>query len=131
MAVSAPTSASAPLATSDRCDAASPNARRLSKTHCISRPGSPTNTSSITARSYQRFTVTIGLDAMREAAATIGAIGAVSPTSSDSSANHGTAATTRGIGSGSPRTSTPAIRPASILTRASAFSRTSPPLDSM
>ncbi len=84
----------------------------------------------MTARSYQRFTVTIALDAMREADATIGAMGAVSPRNSGSSANHGTAATTWRIGRGSPRTSTPATRPASIRTRASAFSRTSPPLDS-
>ena len=41
--LSAPTSASAPLETSDRCDAASPNTCRLSNTHCISRPGRPTN----------------------------------------------------------------------------------------
>ena len=43
--------------------------KRLSKTHCISRPGSPTNDSSITRRSYQRFTVTIGIDVHRAAAA--------------------------------------------------------------
>ena len=42
--------------------------RRLSNTHCISRPGSPTNGSSITGRSYQRFTVTIGFESMRDAA---------------------------------------------------------------
>ena len=71
--VSSATSASAPLATSDRCDARSPNACRLSNTHCICRPGSPTNASSITGRSYQRFTVTIGFAPRRAAAAIVGA----------------------------------------------------------
>ena len=39
-----------------------PNAWRLSNTHCIVRPGRPTNGTSITGRSSQRFTVTIGDD---------------------------------------------------------------------
>ena len=43
------TIASAPLATSDKCEASRPNASRLSKTHCIERPGRPTNGSSMTA----------------------------------------------------------------------------------
>src|SRR5258708_1036002 len=51
----------------------------------------------------------------------------LSPRSSDSRAYHGTAATTWAIGSGSPRNSTPAIRPASSRTRARAFRRTAPP----
>ena len=38
---------------------------RLSNTHCIARPGRPTNGSSRTRRSNQRFTVTIGDEAMR------------------------------------------------------------------
>ena len=40
---SSPRAATAPLDTSDRCDASPPNTARLSNTHCIDRPGSPTN----------------------------------------------------------------------------------------
>ena len=58
----------APLETSDRCEALSPNAIRLSNTHCIVRPGNPAKTSCMTGRSYQRFTVTIGIAAMPAAA---------------------------------------------------------------
>ena len=63
-------SASAPLATSDRCEVSLPKASRLSKTHCIDRPGSPTKGSSITRRSYHRLTVTIGFDVIAPASAT-------------------------------------------------------------
>ncbi len=50
----------APLDTRDRCDAVSPTTMRLSNTHCITRPGRPTNGSSSTGRSNHRLTVTIG-----------------------------------------------------------------------
>ena len=40
--VALPTNALAPLDTSERCELASPRIARLSNTHCIARPGSPT-----------------------------------------------------------------------------------------
>ena len=40
--------------------APSPNSTRLSNTHCIIRPGRPTNVASVTGRSNHRLTVTIG-----------------------------------------------------------------------
>ena len=58
----------APLDTSDRCAASSPNTIRLSNTHCIARPGRPTNGSSRTGRSSHRLTVTIGDASVRRAA---------------------------------------------------------------
>ena len=42
-----------------------------SNTHCIARPGRPTNGSCITCRSYQRLTVTIGFASIRDACATM------------------------------------------------------------
>ena len=68
------------------------------------------------------------ISAMRDAAPAIEDIAAVSPARRLSSANHGTAAIARDAPIGSPRTSTPATRPASTLTRASALRRTSPTL---
>src|SRR5687768_9252484 len=64
-------SVAAALDTSERCEACSPNTRRLSNTHCIDLPGSPTNGSSMTTRSYQRLTVTIGIDPVLSALWTI------------------------------------------------------------
>ena len=58
---------SAPLETSERCDVGSPNTARLSNTHCIVRPGSPTNVLG-DRRSNQRLTVTIGDAAVDSAA---------------------------------------------------------------
>ena len=54
------TSADAPLETSDTCEVDSPNSARLSNTHCIERPGKPTNVLEVTGRSNQRLIVTIG-----------------------------------------------------------------------
>ena len=65
-----PTTAAAPLDTSDRCDDSRARDGAASNTHCIARPGRPTNGVSSTRRSNQRFTVTIGDDAMRDASAT-------------------------------------------------------------
>src|SRR6185436_7444362 len=61
-------SALAPLETSDRCELPSPRIARLSKTHCIARPGSPTKEWLVTGRSNQRLTVTIGDAAVDSAA---------------------------------------------------------------
>ena len=73
---------SAPLDTSDRCEADSPKTSRLSNTHCIVRPGSPTNGSSITTRSNQTFTVTIGDAAVARADASMSLSADVSPSKS-------------------------------------------------
>src|ERR1700704_4493652 len=88
------TSGDAPLDTSERCDAPSPNTALLSNTHCMARPGKPANGTSRTGRANQRFTVTIGDDAIAPARETIfdnsGGLGSNKP----SRANHGTAETT-------------------------------------
>ena len=57
-------------------------------------PGSPTNGSSITRRSYQRFTVTIGFDAIALAVAptSLTSAGGAAPAKSVRMPNHGTAA---------------------------------------
>ena len=101
-------------------------------------PGKADERSSITCRSYHRFTVTIGFDSIREAArrcATSGAGTAVE--NSDRSANHGTAETiapavmVRVSSARPPRISTPRTPPSSATTRARALVRTSPPRCSM
>ena len=71
----------------------------------MARPGKPTNTSSITARSYHRLTVTIGFDVMRPAAAIVASMSDDEPVKSWPSENQGTAATTRLTSIASPRTS--------------------------
>ena len=90
-------------------------------------------TSSITRRSYHRFTVTIGIDVHRVAAASdrLEFAAAVAAPNSVRSANHGTAATTCGAVDPLAADLDAATRPSSTTTRASAFTRTSPPRASM
>ena len=87
----------------------------------------------MTRRSNQRFTVTIGIDVDRARGRDdwSRARAAAPVRTAVRSANHGTASTTCGASIRSPRTSTPRTRPCSTTTRASAFSRTSPPRASM
>jgi hypothetical protein len=116
--------ASAPLDTSERCDASLPNARRLSNTHCIVRAGRPTNGTSVTGRSSHRFTVTMGDDSSAEARATISAIDAGAGSSARARACQGTAQMTAGASADSSRHATWDTRPASQTTRAGAFACT-------
>src|SRR5688572_10755772 len=100
------TTASAPLEMSDRCDAFSPKTARLSNTHCSVRPGSPTSARSITRRSNQRLTVTIGEASVRSAASRTRPSAAGRSGSRSDRACHGTAQIMAGAVSRSLRTST-------------------------
>ena len=139
--------ASAPLETSERWTGMTPESCRargrlrsrpgrricdVSNTHCIVRPGRPTKASGRTGRSSQRFTVTIGDEAVPAAAAIRGASAPSGSWNRPGRPNHGTATTTAsGSGSASPRTLTLSTRPPRTATRASALTRTSPPRLSM
>ena len=85
------TSGPAPLDTSDRCDAASPKTDRLSNTHCSVRPGRPTSVRSVTTRSNQRLTVTIGEASVRSAASSTRLSASGGSGNTPDSACHGTA----------------------------------------
>ena len=52
--------------------APAPNSSRLSNTHCMVRPGSPRNAASVTRRSSQRLTVTMGEAGVASAASNTG-----------------------------------------------------------
>jgi hypothetical protein len=125
------TTASAPLDTSDRCEALSPNSRRLSNTHCIVRPGRPMNAERVTSRSSHRLTVTIGEPGVASAAANTAASGGGSGQNAARSPYHGTAQiTARGQISWSPdRTDSEAAGHAPIT--AARPVRTAPPRPSM
>ena len=119
-----------PRATDARSRGRTPAACR--RPTASSGPADPTNGSSITRRSYQRFTVTIGFEPIAPASATSRASGGgTGGAKSVRMPNQGTAATTRGVAMRSPRTSTPVTRVPSVTTRASAPVRTSPPRLSM
>ena len=106
----------APLDTTERCDASSPKTVRLSKTHCMARPGRPMNGSSITCRSNHRFTVTIGDEAMARArsSVSVSAVACVPCTSwfstRSGNANHGTAEIAIEASKRSPTASTDVTR---------------------
>ena len=84
--------------------------RPLSNTHWNVRPGSPTNAVSVTARSYQRLTVTIG-EAAILAALDARAASSEMPSTIAGNENQGTDETTAPASTRSSRRSTPTARP--------------------
>ena len=106
------TTSSAPLQTSDRCEAVAPKMRPLSNTHWNVLPGRPTNAVSVTDRSYQRLTVTIGEAAIRLALSARD-VSSGTPCTVSGNENHGTDEITAPASTRWPRRSTPTARPPS------------------